>query len=947
MDWLPYLGKTWELQNKRNWGIFWICQQRIGWLVRMLPGGIAAVLIAWLLHLGVWQPLEYAAWDNLFRLRGELPWDDRVILVAIDEPSLEQLGQFPLPRQRYTELVQALSQSQPAVIVLDIPLFEPDSSDPALAAAIAQQGSVVLVQSWDSAGMQLLPPAPLRSATTAFGHRLARPEPDGVTRQVNLQIHRVPMLAIAAAQVYSRSQPSISLPDLSQPFWVNWLGSTQQIPQLSFMDVQAGKVPPERFEQKIVLVGFTATTLDSLQTPFDRRSPVGEIYLHATILNNLLQQNWLRPLPQGWLLLIFTLGGPGLSLLMTHWRIAKQLMLLAALCSGWGMVSFLSFKAGYLIPVAVPIVLFVVTGGAIALYERLRMNRRLKQSEERYALAVQGSNEGLWDWNLQTQELYFSPRWKTMLGYGEQDRCHQLEDWFERVYPPDLEKLKQAIAAHLEGNTSHLEQEYRLLTQDGRFCWILCRGIAVRNDYGMAYRMAGSQADITDLKRTNEQLRYQAFYDKLTGLPNRTLFLEELRQAIAQHRQAPNCQFAVLFIDLDRFKMANDSLGHEIGDLLLIAIAYRLKKCLPPDMLVARLSSDEFTVLLNPISQASEALSCAELIHQELALPFSLNGHEIFAAASIGIALSSAESMQPEDLLRDADIAMYYAKSRRQARSVLFDPAMRSLALSRLQMETDLRRAIERHEFRIVYQPIVSLLTDKITGFEALIRWHHPSRGIVSPVEFIQLAEETGLVVRLDRWMLHQACQQLALWKSQFPQCLPLKMSVNFSGVQLTTADLLSYVDRVLQDTGLTGKDLKLEITESAMMLKAQSTPMLLDELRDRGIELSIDDFGTGYSSLARLHRLPINTLKIDRSFIPTATDQNAIQNHENWEMVRTIITLAHNLGLDVIAEGVETIEQIHQLRSLHCEYAQGFFFSRPIEAAAMTILLSNSGSAV
>ncbi|MBW4520828.1 MAG: EAL domain-containing protein [Scytolyngbya sp. HA4215-MV1] len=945
MDWLPYLKKAWEIQKDRWRKTFWTYRQNRGWLVKVLPGGIAALLIAALLRLGVWQPLEYAAWDNLFRLRGGLPWDDRIVLVAIDEASLKQWGPFPWSRQRYVELLQGLSHTQAAVVVLDVPLFEPDASDYPLAAAIAQQGAVVLVQSWDSAGLPLLPSAPLRTAAAAIGHHLTRQEADGVTRQVNLQIHGVPMLPVAAAQVYTLLQRSIPLPDLNQPFWVNWLGSTQQVPQVSFIDVQAGKVPAARFEHKIVLVGLTATILDSLQTPFDRHPAVGEIYLHATVLNNLLQQNGLCPLPASWLILVFLLGGPGLSLVMTDWRMSKQFMILAALCSGWGMVSFLSFKAGYLIPVAMPILLFVVTGGAIALDERLRMNQRLKQSEERYALAVQGSNEGLWDWDLQTQALYFSPRWKTMLGYSEEEPCHQLEDWFRRVSPQDLETLKQAIADHLVGTTPHLEQEYRLLYQDGTSRWMLCRGIAIRNDRGVAYRMAGSQADITDLKRTNEQLHYHAFYDKLTGLPNRTLFLEELRQAIACNRQSPNRQFAVLFIDLDRFKMANDSLGHEIGDLLLVAIAYRLKSCLSSNILVARLSSDEFTVLLNPVHQIDEALRCAERIHQGLASPFSLNGHEIFTAASIGIALSSVEAEQPEDLLRDADIAMYHAKSQGQARSVVFDPAMRSRTLSRLQLETDLRRAIERQEFRIVYQPIVCLTTTKIIGFEALIRWHHPSRGRVSTAEFIPLAEETGLVALLDRWMLQQACQQLALWKTQFPQCLPLKMSVNLSGIQLTTPDLIQQVDQVLQANGLTGHDLKLEITESAIMLTAQSVATLLAQLRERGIELSIDDFGTGYSSLARLHRLPINTLKIDRSFIPTVTDRHTTQDHENWEIVRTIIVLAHNLGLDVIAEGVETIEQIHQLRSLHCEYAQGFFFSRPIDAAAVAVLLSNSGA--
>jgi diguanylate cyclase (GGDEF)-like protein/PAS domain S-box-containing protein len=909
----------------------------LNWVAPALPGGIAAIAVASLLKLGAWQPLEQTAYNLLFHLRGATPWDDRVVVIAIDEPSLKQLGRFPWSRQRYTQLLNILSPAEPDVVGLDVLLPEPSEDDRLLAKAIEQQSQVVLAYAWDSFGLPLPPTSQLRSAALTSGHVLKREDTDGLTRQIDLQIQGIPTLGLAAIQVYSLVQEPVPLPPLQQPFMVNWAGPAQQLNQVSFVDVLQGKVPASTFHRKIVLVGVTATGLDALQTPYDRSPPASGVHLHATIISNLLQQNWLHPLDPRWLVLIFLLGGPGLSVAMTRWHIGRQVILLLALCCGWGVLSLGSFSAGYLLPVATPIVLFGVTGSAVVLYERLRMNELLRQSEERYALAVRGTNEGLWDWNLLTQDIYFSPRWKSILGLQDLGGKDEQELWFNRVHPDDLTALREAITNHLNGLTQHFEHEYRLLHADGAYRWVLCRGLAIMNDRGEAYRMAGSQADITARKWAEEKLRYHAFYDELTGLPNRTLFLERLQRVLACANGDENLQPAVLFIDLDRFKVINDSLGHIVGDQLLVAIAHRLEHCLRTGDTIARLGGDEFTILLENISHISEAKQIADRIHAEIALPFKLGEHEIFTSASIGIVLGKGYT-QPENLLRDADTAMYRAKTMGKSRSEVFDPTMHTHTLTLLQLETDLRRALERQEFCIYYQPIVSLTTGKITGFEALIRWQHPKRGLLSPVEFLHVAEETGLIALIDLWMLQQAHQQLQIWQQQFTQTLPLTVSVNFSGVQFTRPDVLQQVNHVLHEARSQGCNLKLEITESVIMVNTRSAVDVLENFRRQGIELCIDDFGTGYSSLGRLHRLPINTLKIDRSFV-----KRVAEDGESWEIVRAIVTLAHNLGLDVIAEGIETSEQATQLQALRCEYGQGYYYSRPIDSKTVEALLERS----
>jgi diguanylate cyclase (GGDEF)-like protein/PAS domain S-box-containing protein len=432
--------------------------------------------------------------------------------------------------------------------------------------------------------------------------------------------------------------------------------------------------------------------------------------------------------------------------------------------------------------------------------------------------------------------------------------------------------------------------------------------------------------DITERKRVEEQLERQALYDTLTQLPNRTLFNDRLTQAVNKTKRRRNYSFAVLFLDLDRFKLINDSLGHTLGDQLLIEFAQRLLRGLRPGDTVARVGGDEFTVLVDDIYHVSDATRVADRIQQELNHPFKLGRHEVFTTASMGIALSSEEYGRSDDLLRDADIAMYRAKAQGRARYQVFDSGMHTRAVLQLQMENDLRRALERKEFRAFYQPTVSLFTGKLIGFEALMRWEHPDRGLTLPEEFIPLAEETGLIIPMGLWILKEACEQMQIWTRQFPSRHPLTISVNLSGVQIAEPDLVSEVEEILKQTAIDPNNLRLEMTESVLMAHPQEATTRLLQLRALGIRLHIDDFGTGYSSLSYLHHLPVDALKIDRSFVSRIgkTDQKG-------EIVGTIATLAHNLGMEVIAEGVETALQLSQVKALACESAQGFYFSRPM----------------
>jgi diguanylate cyclase (GGDEF)-like protein/PAS domain S-box-containing protein len=565
-----------------------------------------------------------------------------------------------------------------------------------------------------------------------------------------------------------------------------------------------------------------------------------------------------------------------------------------------------------------------------------RAQEGLKESEERYALAARGANDGLWDWNLATNVIYFSPRWKNMLGYQDHEIIDRPEEWFERIHEADVERVKEEIAAHQKGLTPHFESEHRVRHKDSTYRWMLSRGLAIRDNEGNPLRMAGSQTDITEGKVS----------DPLTNLPNRLLFLDRLGRLMRHSKRHPERMFAVLFLDLDGFKMINDSLGHLAGDQLLLAVSKRLECCLretdtvsrlaQPTFTLARMGGDEFTVLLDEIKEPGDANLAAERVMKELSAPFHVGGKEIFTSASIGIALSNPSYQHPEEIMRDADTAMYQAKSRGKARYEIFDADMRATVMARLELETDLRRALERGELRNFYQPIVALASGQIIGFEALMRWQHPTRGLIGPEKFISVAEDTGLIRDLGWWSLQEACRRLREWRSQVGAERDLTISVNLSIKQFVQPHLVQNIGILLKEMGIPPHALKLEITESTVMEDPSAAVEMLQSMKDLGICLAIDDFGTGYSSLSYLHRFPLDTLKIDRSFISGGSE-----GVNGMEIARTVMPLARNLRLDVVAEGVETAEQVQQLKNLDCKYAQGFYFSEPLCAEEAGALLS------
>jgi len=563
--------------------------------------------------------------------------------------------------------------------------------------------------------------------------------------------------------------------------------------------------------------------------------------------------------------------------------------------------------------------------------DRRRAETALRESEERYALAARGANDGLWDWDLLSDTIYYSPRWKSMVGCSDDEITESPMEWFRRVHPEDLDLLEAAIDSHLSGGNEFLEHEYRILYKDGTYRWMMVRGMAVRGEDQKATRVAGSQSDITVRKMAELQLFHNAFHDELTRLPNRALFMDRVDQAIKRHLGTGSTEgltLAVLHLDIDRFKIINDSLGHLAGNQLLIEIGRRLRKCLRLTDTVARLGADEFAILIENIRGLTEANELANTIHEVLKSPFKLRERDVFVTTSVGIALGKRRYKKPDDMLRDSETAMHRAKALGKARQETFNSGMHDQVLTLLHLENDLRRASNQNEFVIFYQPIVSLQTGKLVAFEALIRWRHPERGLVSPGEFLPVAEETELITPMSYWVLREACVQMKDWQNRFAGHSDIAVSVNLSGITFSHSGLMRQVRDVLAETELPRSSLKIEITEGVIMENVQATIGTLSQLKNMNVQLLVDDFGTGYSSLAYLHQLPIDVLKIDRSFV-----SNLEMGDKNMAIVKTIMALARNLGLKVVAEGVETLAQMNILKGMGCEYAQGYYFARPAPA--------------
>jgi len=572
--------------------------------------------------------------------------------------------------------------------------------------------------------------------------------------------------------------------------------------------------------------------------------------------------------------------------------------------------------------------------------ERRRGENALRESEERYALAVQGASDGLWDWDMRTNAIYYSLRWKSMLGWEDGEIGSSPDEWFGRIHPEDMEQFRILLNAHLEGASPHFEVEHRIVHRDHTYLWVLTRGIAVRDEAGKPYRMAGSQTDVTDRRRAEDQLLRDALYDPLTGLANRSLLMDRLEQSLGRAKRSKNETFAILFLDLDRFKNVNDTLGHIAGDKVLTGVGRKLQSCVRPGDTVARIGGDEFVILLENVTDLPTATVITERIEHNLSQPMNLDGQDIVMPASIGIVVASDDYEKPEDVLRDADIAVYRAKAAGRGCHVIFDPSMYQKAVALLELEGDLRRAIERQELFLQYQPIVSLETGSLVSLEALIRWQHPERGIVSPDEFIPLAEESGLIGPIGEWVLRKACEQISEWQTSCGSS-PI-VAVNISGRQLKQSDFASVVNQILDEFGLSPDCIELEITESVLMDNLEHTNAVLSELRRMGLHLSLDDFGTGYSSLNYLQRFPMQKLKLDRSFVLRLGLDSS-----SPEIVAAILQLAKGLGLDVVAEGVETSEAASLLREMGCKLAQGFYFARPSDAESLHLPYSGKEARV
>jgi diguanylate cyclase (GGDEF)-like protein/PAS domain S-box-containing protein len=579
-----------------------------------------------------------------------------------------------------------------------------------------------------------------------------------------------------------------------------------------------------------------------------------------------------------------------------------------------------------------------VAGGVTLVWhdvtERTHAERALKRNEERLALAAEGANDGLWEWDLRNQELYFSSRWKALIGLHGPAALGRPEEWTDRIHPEDIVSLKEALEAHLSGKTDHFQHEHRIRHEDGTYRPFLCRGVAVRGAGRRPVRIAGSLTATTEPVIAPEPLLSTGSLDPLTGLCNRAVFVEGLGRRLDELKSRPTgSRFAALYLDLDRFKVVNDSLGHPVGDELLKAVSRRLESCLRQGDALARLGGDEFAILLNELGDEAQANAIGFRIQESLSAPFSIGGREVFTSASIGIAIGRAQYNNPDEIMRDADTALYHAKSRGKARHELFDADMHARELDRLGLENDLRHAVKNNDFEVVYQPIVSLASGMCVGFESLVRWTRNGKP-VSPVVFIPIAEELGLIETLGSWIMQEACRTFADWQRRYPAGGLDFITVNVSGRQLSQQGFMMLVEQALHQAGLKPRDVRLEITETALMDNPKEAAALLRELRNFGVKIYLDDFGTGYSSLSHLHKLPVDALKIDRSFVKSLLlpDRPAI--------VESILALARTMKTSVVAEGIEDAVQARELERLGCTHAQGYLFSRPLSKPAVEELL-------
>ncbi|HEY9881127.1 MAG TPA: EAL domain-containing protein, partial [Leptolyngbyaceae cyanobacterium] len=604
----------------------------------------------------------------------------------------------------------------------------------------------------------------------------------------------------------------------------------------------------------------------------------------------------------------------------------------------WGCLALMrSPEQGVWQPSEVDLVQTVANQLAIAIQQANtleQVQRELaerQRAEARLQEAQRITHTGNWEMDVAAGQMTWSEEMFYIYGLSPDRTPPSYTEQMAQIHPEDRAAAHQTMTQLMQGKAS-ANVQFRLVHPSGAVRYVQALGHTRQDAAGTVTQVFGTLMDITERKQIEAQLVYEALHDSLTGAPNRTCFMDQLNLTISKATTNPEATFAVLFIDLDRFKVINDSLGHLVGDQLLIECTRRLQSVVREEDLMARLGGDEFAILLNRLDKIDVALELAERIHDVMRQPFELKGREIFISASIGISSNLTGALEAVDFLRDADTAMYRAKEQGRNRSALFDPVMYEQVNRQLTLENDLRRALERDELMLYYQPIFDLQTHQLIGFEALLRWRHPQWGLIQPSTFIPLAEETGLILPIGTWTLRTACQQLKQWQETLPQAASLMMSVNLSVKQFSSPHLIQDIDEILASTALSRSSLRLEITESALIDNLETAEAILAAIRERGIQLCIDDFGTGYSSLSVVHRFPVQILKIDRSFVSRMEG-----DARGVAMVQAVLALACSLGMFAIAEGVETEAQIAQLQTLGCPYAQGYWFAKPLSAAEAT----------
>ena len=560
------------------------------------------------------------------------------------------------------------------------------------------------------------------------------------------------------------------------------------------------------------------------------------------------------------------------------------------------------------------------------------MESEIQESKERYALAARAADDGLWDWDLKTNEIYYCPRWKSMLGFADHEIGHEPDEWLDRVYRNDLGHLLGKLADHLHRGAARFSMEHRLLHRDGRYRWMHSRGIALRSESGEPTRIVGSQSDITDRKKAEDRLRHDASHDALTGLPNRAEFESQLQRTALRAQRRSDRLFALLMVDLDGFKSVNDNFGHQVGDCLLAGVADRLRQCIRPGDHVARLGGDEFGVLLREIESPSDAAIVARRIQEELSTPFPCGRREVTVGAGIGVAIASDDYEQPADLVRDADAAMYRAKARGPAECEIFDSRRSAEDLEVLGSERRLSEALERGEFGFLYQPFALPSTGEAVGVEALLRWNHPERGWIATREIIRAVGEKGNILTLSRWIMEQICRQARAWEQAGA---PLPVSVNVSGDEIRRPEFVAMMRDVLRDAGTDPKCLRLEVSEPTLARGGSEVAERIRELVALGVRVDLDNFGGAYSSLIYLRRFPIDGVKIDVSLVHQADEARADPNSTSG-----IVELAHDMSFSVAVTGAETEDDLAFLGSVVCERIQGHIVAPPLDTAGYDAFL-------